>query len=180
MNQHASYICLNCLQIFLRTLVDIVIKKNCGLHQMWVHKTEIKKKRKKKKQKSVLHSAGFAEPPFTYSQTNWPTHSLKNLSNTFEVLCSLSWDYASFIALNCIKLAICAVVNSASLWVPPVLGLCTDEFYRFLGLIRIWQPTPVFLPGKSHGQRNLAGYSPWGCKELATTEQLTLLLFFPL
>ena len=25
-----------------------------------------------------------------------------------------------------------------------------------------WQPTPVFLPGESHGQRSLAGYSPWG------------------
>ena len=30
---------------------------------------------------------------------------------------------------------------------------------------REWQPTPVFLPGKFHGQRSLAGYSPWGCKE---------------
>ena len=29
---------------------------------------------------------------------------------------------------------------------------------------RKWQPTPVFLPGKSHGQRSLAGYSPWGHK----------------
>ena len=28
---------------------------------------------------------------------------------------------------------------------------------------RKWQPTPVFLPGKAHGQRGLAGYSPWGC-----------------
>ena len=27
---------------------------------------------------------------------------------------------------------------------------------------RKWQPTPVFLPGKSHGQRSLAGYSTWG------------------
>ena len=36
------------------------------------------------------------------------------------------------------------------------------------------QPTPVFLPGKSHGQRSLAGYSLWGRKELDTTEQLTL------
>ena len=27
---------------------------------------------------------------------------------------------------------------------------------------REWQPTPVFLPGESHGQRSLAGYSPWG------------------
>ena len=31
---------------------------------------------------------------------------------------------------------------------------------------RKWQPTPVFLPGKSHGQRSLVGYSPWGCSEL--------------
>ena len=30
---------------------------------------------------------------------------------------------------------------------------------------RKWQPTPVFLPGKFHGWRNLLGYSPWGCKE---------------
>ena len=36
-------------------------------------------------------------------------------------------------------------------------------------LKRKWQPTPVFLPGKSHGQRSLAGYSPWGRKESDTT-----------
>ena len=35
-----------------------------------------------------------------------------------------------------------------------------------------WQPTPVFLSGKSHGWRNLIGYSPWGRKQLNTTEQL--------
>ena len=33
-----------------------------------------------------------------------------------------------------------------------------------------WQLTPVFLPGESHGQRSLAGYSPWGCKESDMTE----------
>ena len=38
---------------------------------------------------------------------------------------------------------------------------------------RKWQPTPVFLPGKFHGQESLVGYSPWGCKELDTTEQLS-------
>ena len=37
---------------------------------------------------------------------------------------------------------------------------------------RKWQPTPVFLPGKSHGWRSVVGYSPWGCKESDTTEQL--------
>ena len=42
------------------------------------------------------------------------------------------------------------------------------------------QPTPVVLPGKSHRQRSLVGYSPWGCKELTrlsnktTTEQLSM------
>ena len=38
---------------------------------------------------------------------------------------------------------------------------------------RKWQPTPVFLPGESHGQRSQVGYSPWGCKELDMTEQLS-------
>ena len=42
-------------------------------------------------------------------------------------------------------------------------------------LRRKWQPTPVFLPGKSHGQKSLAGYSPWGRKgvghDLVTKQQ---------
>ena len=37
---------------------------------------------------------------------------------------------------------------------------------------REWHPTPVFLPGKFHGQRGLAGHSPKGHKESDTTEQL--------
>ena len=37
---------------------------------------------------------------------------------------------------------------------------------------RKWQPTPVFLPGESQGQRSLAGYSPWGSQELDMTERL--------
>ena len=36
---------------------------------------------------------------------------------------------------------------------------------------RKWQPTQVLLPGKSHGQRSLTGYSPWGHKESDTTKQ---------
>ena len=39
---------------------------------------------------------------------------------------------------------------------------------------RKWQPTLVFLPGKSHGWRSLAGYSPWDHKESDMTEWLTL------
>ena len=37
---------------------------------------------------------------------------------------------------------------------------------------RQWHPTPVLLPGKSHGQRSLVGCSPWGHEELDTTERL--------
>ena len=47
------------------------------------------------------------------------------------------------------------------------------KFNPWIGKIplnREWQPTPVFLPGEFHGQRSLAGYSPWGHKELDTTE----------
>ena len=38
---------------------------------------------------------------------------------------------------------------------------------------RKWQPTPLFLPGKFHGQRSLLGYSPLGCKESDITEDTT-------
>ena len=47
----------------------------------------------------------------------------------------------------------------------PGLGRSPGE-----GMLR----TPVFLPGEFHGQRSLVDYSPWGHKELDTTEQLTL------
>ena len=39
---------------------------------------------------------------------------------------------------------------------------------------RAWQLTPIFLPGELRGQRSLAGYSPWGHKDLDTTEQVSL------
>ena len=42
---------------------------------------------------------------------------------------------------------------------------------------RKWQSTPGLLPGKSHGQRSLVGYSLWGCKESDTTEWFTSLHF---
>ena len=42
---------------------------------------------------------------------------------------------------------------------------------------REWQPIPVFLPGKFHGQRSLVGYSLQGCKDSDTTEPLTFSLY---
>ena len=43
---------------------------------------------------------------------------------------------------------------------------------------RAQQPTPVFLPGESHGQRSLVGYRPWSRKDSDATEQLTLSFSF--
>ena len=45
-----------------------------------------------------------------------------------------------------------------------------DPWIRKIPWRRARQPTPVFLPGESHGQRSLEGNSPWGCKESDTTE----------
>ena len=57
------------------------------------------------------------------------------------------------------------------------------EFNPWVGKIpwrRKWQPTPVFLTGKSHGQRSLVGYSPCSYKESDTTEQLSQHTFAPI
>ena len=51
------------------------------------------------------------------------------------------------------------------------LSFC-NYFWR-----RKWQCTPVFLPGESHGQRDLVGYSLWGCKESDTLFKPTICLF---
>ena len=48
-----------------------------------------------------------------------------------------------------------------------------DPWVRKITWRRIWQPTPVFLPGEFYGQSNLVGYSLWGHKEADMTEQLT-------
>ena len=45
-----------------------------------------------------------------------------------------------------------------------------DPWVRKIPWRRKWQSTPVFLPGKSHGQKSLVGYSPWGRKESDITE----------
>jgi len=59
---------------------------------------------------------------------------------------------------------------------PAVQKTGFDPWVRKIPWRRKWQSTPVFLPGESHGQRSLAGYSPRDCKESDTTERLILLL----
>ena len=56
---------------------------------------------------------------------------------------------------------------------PDGTSVKNPKFDLWVGKIpwrRAWQPTPVLLPGESHGQRSLWGYSPWGHTESAMTE----------
>ena len=94
-----------------------------------------------------------------------------------------------------------SAVTSYGLWQKPCGGVYTDLPVDFPGgsdgktsaynvgdsgsiLVgkiswrRKWQPTPVFLPGKSHGLRGLVGCSPWGCKELDTLSDFTFTFHF--
>ena len=50
---------------------------------------------------------------------------------------------------------------------------CKKNIYGYTTLQRRkWHPTPVLLPGKSHGRRNVVGCRPWGCEESGSTEWL--------
>ena len=63
------------------------------------------------------------------------------------------------------------VKKSPVMWETWVLLPGQEDLWK-----RAWLPTPVFLPGESHGQRSLVGYSPWGHKELDMNDQLILSL----
>ena len=53
---------------------------------------------------------------------------------------------------------------------PTTRETCIQSLGQKIPWRKKWQPTPVLLPGKSHGPRTLVGYSPWGSKELDMTE----------
>ena len=85
----------------------------------------------------------------------------------FKIL-GLPWWQASLVAqrLKCLS----------TMRETRVLSLCWEDP---LEKEMKWQSTPVLLPGKSHGQRSLVGYSPWGCKESDMTERLQSLTHSP-
>ena len=64
-------------------------------------------------------------------------------------------------------------MTPAALNVPIIaLFIWIRVYFYWASWRRQWQPTPVLLPGKSHGQRSLVGCSPWGHEESDTTERL--------
>ena len=92
------------------------------------------------------------------NDTTWYYATLKFLS-----IWSL-WNTVSVVVLICISF----MTNGFPWWLRWVricLQCRRPGYFPWLEKIpwrRRWQPTPVFLPGKAHGKRSLAGYSPWG------------------
>ena len=98
-------------------------------------------------------------------------------SNEYSGLISFRIDWFDLLAIQGILKSSPVVLLEFSL--PSLLSLVTqmvnvclqcrrprfNPWVRKIPCRREWQPTPVFLPGESLGQRSLAGYSPWGCKE---------------
>ena len=97
--------------------------------------------------------------------------SLAQLQSTSPAGCSSntvsSWQLGSAIPASSVFPMAQRVKN------PPAMQETQETQVQFLGQEdpwrRKWQPTPVFLPGESHGERSLAGYSPWGHNESDTT-----------
>ena len=101
-------------------------------------------------------------------------HSFYRPKHTIGLLLCPGTEVLSFVFYNLLKCEMgfpCSSVSEESACSAgdpgsiPGLGRCPGGE---------WLPTPVFLPGELHGQRSLAGCSPWGCKELDATERLTL------
>ena len=91
-----------------------------------------------------------------------------------------SWhDWATFIVkrqqniTHDSELISCAIMDMVEITSKILMRSGFNSWVRKIPWSRKWQPTPVFLPGKFHGQRRLADYSAWDPKESKMTEQLS-------
>ena len=105
--------------------------------------------------------ASTLHPPAVFHQC--PMMALKNCS-----ICP--WPSSQPLYLSCICFPGGTSGKESTRYCKRHRGRRFDPWVKTIPWKRKWQPAPVFLPGESHGQRSLAGYSPWGCRELDTTE----------
>ena len=85
-----------------------------------------------------------------------------NLPNQAHKYLSICWDFLWFISS-----VLCSSPHINLIHILLDLYLTISYFQR-----RQWHPTPILLPGKSHGRRSLVGCSPWVLEESDTTERL--------
>ena len=87
-------------------------------------------------------------------------HATQQREGEKERSVPLPWSSKSRVCV-CVCGCVCVCV-----WVWVCVWVCVSWRQK-------WQPTPIFLPGESRGQRSLVGYSLWGCRESDTANQLT-------
>ena len=93
-------------------------------------------------------------------------------------VCFVDLPFKSYLFTNFISLSVwlCLYIHLTPLFIIYTYRTCLCKSNLHIGSKRIrrrqWHPTPVLLPGKSHGQRSLEGCSPWGRWGSDTTEQL--------
>ena len=101
------------------------------------------------------------------------------LCNVFKVCLSCRWIRISFLYYYW-TIYVCFPGGSAVKNL--TANACQDRRWEFEPWVRkipwrrAWQPTPVFLCGESHGQRNMEGYNPWGCIESEKPQWLQMVL----
>ena len=119
----------------------------------------------------------IGQPPETIELLSWVWFFFFQfpdfMSSSSEWNCLFMSSWRGSITENQISLQPAIITELKSPTKNPHAMQETQEFDPWIRKIpwrRKWQPTPVFLPGKFHGQRNLAGYSPWGHKALDMTD----------
>ena len=153
---------------------------------------------------AILYSCFISEnKPFT-SSSSLITPPFSNIFFHLEIMSMSSWNINYYptschssiiiylgnfqpgsqtIAFSCFAFTIWVKVEGFPSGVSGKVSACQwrrckrHRFDTWVGKIpqsKKWQPTPVFLPGKSHGQRNLVDYSPWSRKESDTAEGLSM------
>ena len=96
--------------------------------------------------------------------------TLKSLLQHHSSKASILWCSAFFVVQLSHPYMTTGKTIDLTRWIFVSKGICFS--ICCLGWRRKRQPTPVFMPGKSHGPRSLVGYNPWGRKESDTTERL--------
>ena len=85
------------------------------------------------------------------------------------------FTYCTYLFESALSVTIGSLVAQMVKNLPAMWETVFDPWVGKIHWRREWQPTLVFLPGESHEQRSLTGYSPWGHKESDMTEQVTLI-----
>ena len=108
--------------------------------------------------------------PFYKDTSHWIRAHSNPLWHHLKLIIHAKTLFPNKVPLTCTRTSLVAqtVKSLPALWETWVWSLGRKIPWR-----RKWQPTQVFLSGKSHGWSCLAGYSPWDFKELNTTERLS-------